>query len=903
MKKNYFFLLVMLVISLTFNNLSASVVDLSHLISNNNFQGDPLAWTSLKGGYTTYQQQDGCFEARNSDNSSSWFNLYQDIMVPAGVYRLSVNAFHRGYHPDFSNVVLYGTTTQKEFATAVKTIWADTTAYGSTPGTITSAKTAFDAGYWANNLNYIIVEDEAQGMGTLRVGIRNAAQLFRATTVSTGDIWTIWSNFKLYQISGIELNILRNETIANANSLLAEPTDYNDGGVLATTIATLTGINSVDLTLSSIKTLEAAMLTYKTNRMTAATSSKPADATHLINNASFESGHVSKLGTANGHYNEPKGWTLTYNTASTHTNNNITIIDNQVIAAGSGGNAIIPTQGKRSLVGRFRWTSGQSFTISQTVSNLMAGKYRISADIGKLTSAGTAQFNVLVAGSAVLNHTAPFKAGPAFSTVSAVFDALTGDQLVVSATMLQSGANEASIILDNIKLEYLGVESFITISPTIVEFTPNIRQKTINIKAGYIANDLVLTPSAGFTLSSVSIPASEATKPAGVDITITCTANTVITDGNLTIKSGELEETIALKLAESPITVSHAGLLFDQSFSTPATFTVSGDLFSNININAPAGIELSQNSLSADEVFTGKAITVTWDGATSIDDSEIELNSGSTTATINIFASKDNIISNWDGDDASGEGSKLTDFGWTINNTAGDNLVATFNNYNASSGIRLVPMSSQTYTYRNASWLGHRLAYLRSWGADASNTYNLAVNLDANKTYVFRGVAAWHNNETNPALTFSMKTTKDVNATVLATQTNDFTVRRVGADYKFEFTPTVDGIHYLNFKSSQPNDALVGLMYLAIYPKPIETSNDKLLKPEIAVYPTVTNGAVQVNTIVNSTIRVVDLSGRMVAGKIASGSIETIELPSTGVFIVEVNNGREIIKVKVFKVR
>jgi hypothetical protein len=901
MKKNHFLTTTLLFVSVVFFNLQANVVDVTHYIANSNFEGDPDAWTVSRAGYSSFKQQDGSFEAFNADNASSWFNQHQEVSIPAGVYRMTANAFHRGYHAEISNVVLYGSTTQKEFSVGIKTLSSESESYGSSPATMAEAKTAFNAGYWLNTLNDIIVEDEGEGMGTLRVGMRNISQPLRATSASAGNIWTVWSNFKLYQISGSELDPMRDKTVAAANALLAEATNYNDGGTLAASIAVLSGISDADLTLSAVKNLQNDMLTYRSNRISSATTAKPADVTHLIKNASFELGHVSKLGTANGHYNEPIGWVLNY-TASTHTNNNISVIDNKVIAAGAGGVPINPTHGDRLFSARYRWTSGQSFTISQEVDNLPTGKYRISADLGKFTTAGTAQFNVTVAGVSVMNQIAAFKTGPAFTNVSAVFDALAGDKMVVSAYMVQSGANEATIMLDNIKLEYLGVEPFLNVNQTALNFTPGVRQKMINIKGGNLVNDITLTPSANFTLSATSITAAEAMTPGGVDITVSCSAAIEITDGSLTINSATLEQVVALTLQETAITVSHAGFLFDQTFSPEATLTVSGDLFAPVNLSAPSGVVLSQTSISTEEALAGKEITLSWDKITALDDRAVVLNSGGKSATVNIYAVLDNMIADWDGDAAEGDGSKLTDFGWTLNNTAGEDIAASFTNYNATSGIRYVPMSSQAYTYRGGIWSGHRMAYLRTWGADASNTFNLAVNLEANVEYVFRAVAAWHNNEVNPSFTFAVKNAKGAGAEVLASQTNEFTVRRIGADYKLNVTPTADAVHYITFSSSQPNDALAGVMYMAISPKKLNTAVDNSTASAISVYSTA-DGSVRVNTPEKSTIRLFDLSGRLVMNIVGSGTVERFELPSAGIFLLEVNSGVERKTMKVLRLR
>lgn len=886
------------------------MVDVSHYIVNNNFEGDAAAWVTTFGGYTSVPQSNGAREAWSNDNSTRWFLSYQDIVVPAGVYRLTANAYHRGYHTEITNIVLFGSTAQKEYTVGVKPLSSETAAYGSSPNSMAAAKTAFDAGFWLNTLNNIVVEDEGEGMGTLRVGIKNVAQPIRATTATSGDIWTIWSNFKLYQISGAELDTKRDNVVAEATALLAEPTDYSDGGVLSASIATLSGIADEDLTIAAIKTLQADMLTYRNARMASASSAKPADVTHLIKNASFESGHVSKTGTANGHYNEPIGWSLMYDAGNVHTNNNVTVIKNNVVPAGVAAGVVIqPTHGERSLVARFRWTTNQSFTLTQSVNNLSGGKYRISADLGKLSTAGTAQLNVHVAGNSVMAQNATFVAGPAFTNVSSVFDALEGDNMVITIYMTQTGgSNEATIIVDNIKLEYLGVEPFVSVSESTLAFTPSTTEKILNVRAGNITDDIVLTPSANFTLSTTTIAAADAMTPSGVNVTVTCNAGVNISDGALTVASGSLQEVVALTMTETPIAVSHAGIFLDQSFAVPVNITVSGDLFNDITLAGPNGISFSQGTVSTAEALAGKEITVYWDPTVSINDKNIELFSGDKTAAVTVYAVANNLVSSWDGDNAEGEGSRLTDFGWTVNNAAGDVATgtATFNVYNATSGIRYVPLtSSLVYTYKGKAWTGSRIAYLRSWAADASNTFNLPVVLQAGIEYVFRGVAAWHNNETEPSFTLSVRDGKASTANVLGTQTQNFTVRQAGADYKFSFTPETSGTYYVTVSSSAPNDAMCSPMYLSVVDgSDFSTSVEQTASGNsFNVYPTVTDGIVNVRLTNGGSIRVFDIAGRMVVSNTAARSFEQVQLPTTGVFFIEINDGKETNTVKVLRVR
>lgn len=903
MKKNYLFIVLFLAALLVSANIKAAVIDVTDSIKNNDFEGDVAKWTAVKNNYSSFKQASGVFEGWNGDNGSSWFNCSQIIRVPAGVYRLTAAAFHRGYLNDITNVILYGTTTQKEYSVGVKSLKSETTAYGSTPGSMAAAKTAFDAGFWVNTVDQIVVTDEGDGKGTINVGIRNISQPIRATTATSGDIWTIWGNFHLYELTAADLDPMRDQVVANATALLAELTNYNDAGTLQAAINTLTAVADADLTSSSITTLETAMTAYKTGRIASATVAVPVDVTYLIKNPSFEDGQISVLATANGHYNQPKGWSLTYNTAVTNVNNNITIINNKVVPAGVAAGVVInPTEGSYSHVSRFRWTTNESYTISQVVKNLKAGKYKISADLGKLSVNGTAFFKAVVSGVTAINTTATFVAGPAFTNTSAYFDALNGDSLVISATMTQVGG-EATLILDNIKLEYSGELPFVTPSESALAFTPTVREKSFNVKAGNITSDVTLATSGAFTLSKSSITVAEATATGGVDVTVTATSNTDILNDSIVITSGSVVKKIYLSNLETAISFSTAGLFYDQSSFDTTNVTISGDLFNDINLTAPSGIRLSESFISKTDAKAGKVITVRWDYAR-IENKYLYMNSGVKKDSILIFAVNDNLIQSWDGDQSTGASSKLTDFGWS--QTLADGITAgpaAFGEYNTG-GVRYVPAPNAAHTYKGKAWVGHRVAYLRSWGSPATNVYNLNVELEANKTYVFRGVSAWHNNETNPTFTYAVNTAKSNLGDTLGIQSKTCTVRQQGEDYGFEFTPATSGTHYLTVSSSAINDAICGADYLAIYPKvQLSTVNNEISNVSISVYPTVSTGLVNISTKANATIRLFDITGKLIETRVIAGSVESMQLPSQGIYLVEVNAGNESKVVKVISVK
>lgn len=462
------------------------------------------------------------------------------------------------------------------------------------------------------------------------------------------------------------------------------------------------------------------------------------------------------------------------------------------------------------------------------------------------------------------------------------------------------------VAVDNFQLTYVSDGSpYLLINPTALAFTPSTNSKTINVKGGNLTNDISLTPTSSFSLSKTTITAAEAMAEGGVDVEVTCSASSPVTNDSLIFTSGALRQKVMLTSTESPVNISNKGIFRDQSYTVPDTVTVSGDFFANVVITAPSGISLSESVITPAEALTGKTIIVTWNTTTQILEKSIVLSTGATKDSILVFAVSNNLISSWDGDNAEVTPSKMTDFGW--DQTLADGVTpgtVVFNEYNVTGGSRYVPATIAAHTYRGKAWKGHRVAYLRSWGSPATNVYNLAVNLEADKTYMFRGVSGWHNNESNPTFTYSVNTAKANLGTTLGTQSVACTVKQRGEDYGFEFTPTTTATHYLTVSSNTVNDAMCGVDFLAIYPKPQSTNgieNNGLSNS--MVYPTVTNGSVNVKLLEKSgQINVYDVSGRMVMSRSVNTFFETINLPSTGMYLVEIKNANISKTFKVVKV-
>lgn len=98
---------------------------------------------------------------------------------------------------------------------------------------------------------------------------------------------------------------------------------------------------------------------------------------------------------------------------------------------------------------------------------------------------------------------------------------------------------------------------------------------------------------------------------------------------------------------------------------------------------------------------------------------------------------------------------------------------------------------------------------------------------------------------------------------------------------------------------------MCGVDYLAIYKKTEDVSATKTVKTAtINVYPTITNNQIYVNFGGKTgSMKVFDISGRLVSSKNFCSDIETVNLPSSGIYFVEVKSALSTQTIKVIKVK
>ena len=460
------------------------------------------------------------------------------------------------------------------------------------------------------------------------------------------------------------------------------------------------------------------------------------------------------------------------------------------------------------------------------------------------------------------------------------------------------------VATDNYRLTYISDgRPYMIVTPEKLSFSPSVTSKTIMVKGGNLTNAVSLTAPAGFSLSKTSIPAVDVMTEPGVEVTVNYTGTTEIATDTLTLTSGTTVVKIALS-ATQVVNARVAGLFYDLTLPETYTFKVTGDVFGDIALSAPSGITLSTSTITPTAAKDTVNLSAQWNLSSNILDKYIYLTvAGVKKDSILVFAVANNLISSWDGDNAEGEGSRLTDFGWT--HTLADGVTpvgTTFNVFDATSAVRYVPYAKAAHTYRGKPWIGHRIAYLRGWGNPATNVYNLPVMLEQGKTYKFRGVSAWHNNETNPTFTYAVNSAPANLGDTLGSKSVLCTVRQRGEDYAFEFTPKTTNVHYLTVSSNTVNDAMCGPEFLAIFEKPLNTATNNNSVATLKVYPTITSG----NVIVDfggktGTIKILDISGRIVSTISAKNNIESVSLPSAGIYLMEVSAGNEIRTFKVVR--
>ena len=418
-------------------------------------------WNKVAGNTTSANTADKVTEwYRNKDNNSdTYIGITQSCSnLEEGVYRFTIHGFSRTTK-DYTNIAFYAETNNYTYSTPLKTLASGTAGYGSTPNTTKSAYNAFTSSeHWMHTLDNIIIDKTSNAEGVLRVGLKMTGQI----AGNGSNQWICIGNAKLYKLEGEALSSLINELINEAKALYLKNTNAAGADALNIAISTAENVEKTSLSYNDIKSLKNAIKTFKKARMSDATSETPIDATIYINNPSFEDGakiltkqEVGMSGTAialaaGGCYEAPYGWTTTIQKAGVSWDCS-NIADASVLSMATSEKTSA-SDGNRFYSGRRRWASGVN-KISQTVSGLPVGAYKLSVDLGKANGNNTGTFTLKLGESVIFTATPTTKGFATYTSDNFITNTVE-DELTIE--FANATSNDARFIIDNIKLTYYG---------------------------------------------------------------------------------------------------------------------------------------------------------------------------------------------------------------------------------------------------------------------------------------------------------------------------------------------------------------------------------------------------------------------------------------------------------------
>lgn len=616
------------------------------------------------------------------------------------------------------------------------------------------------------------------------------------------------------------------------------------------------------------------------------------------------------------------GWSTNPATAETNWNtangtSNIRFFDN-VSGYATGRILYMRWDGVVSTTGKYYFkldtinvsqlTASHSYTFTWSYawnSNGSAPTITTSICTAKDGSGAVAATSVTGTGAAISGTNETFPCNTTAKTMT------TGSITFIAPTTgvyyISFGANTASLCaVRDLSLVDNGVVSYMNTNPAVLAYTPNSRVKTLNISGGGLSSNITLsTKTNKYTLSQSTLTAASVVATGGVNVDITSTGTSDELD-TLSITSGSVIKKVPLSLVSS-LSGSTRAFFCDQSTQDTLRLTVSGDMYNDISLSAPAGVSLvnaADNSpittITKAEAFAGKVIKAKWDKSTRIDNKKITLVSGLLKDSVVVNAIPDNVIPKWDADTITLAGSSLAAAGWTQTDASGNDLGALTQLYNTTGGMRIVPIAGSSaaalHTYLGKLQAFGRTAYLRTWGAAAPyNSFNLSVALYPTTTYVFRGVLGWHNNgSAAPNVTVSVNTAKSGLGTTLGSQVMNCATKQAGYDFSFEFTTTSANQNYLVITCDQPGDAMISPDYLTIYSK-----NNVATATTNASYSIMTAVVSAGNLLVNNagSYNVFNVQGLKVAEVLHNNATVRVKL-NQGVYIVKSDNGVQKIIVR-----
>lgn len=217
------------------------------------------------------------------------------------------------------------------------------------------------------------------------------------------------------------------------------------------------------------------------------------------------------------------------------------------------------------------WNSAKpDFSISQTISGLPNGKYRLVAAAGG--DAGTTGTYVY--------------AGDVQTHVTSTGDH-TVDAVVVNGTLTIGFKSVSRTVnwafADNFRLYYLGEvqDPVLSVSETNITLSENVKTKTFVVTGLNLTSDIDIdaTVGSGLSLSHESIVKNAAGIATGIEVTVSYNpllVSEAIVDGSISVVSGDITKTITVKGFKNPTPTNLLGLAMGNGHtgegSEPATF-------------------------------------------------------------------------------------------------------------------------------------------------------------------------------------------------------------------------------------------------------------------------------------------------------------------------------------------
>ena len=607
----------------------------------------------------------GCFAFSNGWGETVLYTTTNEITLPVGTYKFIYAANNRIAMPMASSRFGFVPTTgTAKYTSRVATSYFALNTWVA--DTVTFTLTSPTAGKFS--MGYVAVAGSGSGSSAklcvdfvkvvlMPVDKTNLqALLTTATTMANGVHQPVGSSSAYTDLS---------------TAIAAAQTVYdNASATAADVIGQETALTAVITAVNNAITLQSRIDTWTT---------LPYDATSVIVNPSFETVQLDKQQTI-------PGWTKTGTANSEYCTRN---------DAGPAGF-------KTGNVYFQYWSNANprpDFSISQIVTNLPNGKYRITAAAGG--DAGTTGTYVY----------AQDKQIQVTSTGNFSVDAVVSDgSLTLGFKSVSRSVNWA--FADNFRLYYLSDGSpYIYLEPTSLTFNPTNLTKTFDVSGGYLTGDATLVAPAGITLSKTTLTAAEV--EAGVIVTATFDNATVITNGSITITSGSVTKTLTVNTSIDPVVLtSLSSMRYDEVLST-GSFTVTGsNLASDITITAPAGITVNPTSIpKGTGAVNAVAVSVTYDGTTPNVSGNIVVTSGVATKNIAVVAA---LNSN-----------KYTPLYSTLTNIIADTYCNSLSTYAGWGSNSLV----SDYVYSGAR------SIKVSGKCGGSLDFNLTGKIEGNKTY------------------------------------------------------------------------------------------------------------------------------------------------------------------------